>query len=982
MGILSRIKHREDKEEHPKDILKLLTFTPQENLERNIDYASQLENLTLENDIRNIAIIGDYGTGKSSIINKYINKGSIRKQKPKIISFLTLQSQRARRKNASEKKKSEPISYKIQSEIVKQLFYGEKADLLRESGFKRIDKPSSFLALIVVTLLAVFLCSKFSDIYDWFINTLLVKSGFLLNLDNSIILLAYIILFLTISLLLIRPIYRIIRHITSLKIKHVSLPDISIDFDDGKPNFQQNADFLIYYFRKTKRRILIFEDLDRFDDEYIFEDLRQLNLLINSTPEIKKKVTFVYTTKSQIFKSPQGKAKIFDAIIPILPFISSNNTGCYTEDLLKGYNLDKTIAKEILSTITHKVVDMRTLKAAINRFVLLCKTFNVNDGDEIGIKNCASIALAAELFPEEYLKLTVNTSELDSRLSDGEEKKGEAINNAKDTNTVSHLLKTNKEKIWDELRNMKGISLDDNRIQELTVDGVKYVIKSDEATLLLINAKEIEIKERENYSLRIHTFDASEIKTIINKVAPLALKPKELKTKQNRAISEESRKDPLQYTLKDICAPKRNISTENELKPKEFFDILIRNNYITEQYKDYITEYPNNSDDIKAANFIANNIRLDNLSIEANYAFPTKTFAKQIISRLTDSDYNLRGIFNRDLIIEMLSFSNSEDERNKNLNRIIEAGEKNKTEFATFLARFLIENYIQILEQVNRKHILAIEIFRNLLDEHVDIALSVIAKLKVENPELARLLFEKVLEREKTISYAILQENGIAQIGELIGVLNAPVSINNALSLYRESQEEIGDINSFPNDTFTIDNINNYKILLSINNMHNLDPEALLAYIKSHEASYGVLEDALRYIPTNPEQTKQLLDKLMTATGQPYKDIAELAVDKSRSIGFDLKIDTFNTLKPFIAPDKAKDYISKSSYDKKEAKLAILGINNDEFNKLSDPEAKILYISRTSVNSKLALKLQKVGLVKIENYKTKNQIRLRILRPE
>lgn len=81
---------------------------------------------------------------------------------------------------------------------------------------------------------------------------------------------------------------------------------------------------------------MIFEDIDRFDDLAIFEELRKLNDLLNMAPGIvgkegNKVVSFVYAVKDSIFalngESNEGsrevlgsrRVKFFDMIISVVP---------------------------------------------------------------------------------------------------------------------------------------------------------------------------------------------------------------------------------------------------------------------------------------------------------------------------------------------------------------------------------------------------------------------------------------------------------------------------------------------------------------------------------------------------------------------------------------------------------------------------------------------------------------------------------------
>lgn len=53
--------------------------------------------------------------------------------------------------------------------------------------------------------------------------------------------------------------------------------------------FDKYLDEIVHYFSREAMDIVIFEDLDRFEDPHIFEALRELNILLNETPERRAK---------------------------------------------------------------------------------------------------------------------------------------------------------------------------------------------------------------------------------------------------------------------------------------------------------------------------------------------------------------------------------------------------------------------------------------------------------------------------------------------------------------------------------------------------------------------------------------------------------------------------------------------------------------------------------------------------------------------
>lgn len=90
--------------------------------------------------------------------------------------------------------------------------------------------------------------------------------------------------------------------------------------------FNYYGDELQYYFKKNNIRIVIFEDLDRFNSPAIFQKLRELNNNLNKSGN---KIVFIYSLKDRIFSikdsattSAALKAKFFDQVIPVFPIHS------------------------------------------------------------------------------------------------------------------------------------------------------------------------------------------------------------------------------------------------------------------------------------------------------------------------------------------------------------------------------------------------------------------------------------------------------------------------------------------------------------------------------------------------------------------------------------------------------------------------------------------------------------------------------------
>ena len=130
-------------------------------------------------------------------------------------------------------------------------------------------------------------------------------------------------------------------------------------------------DEIVYFFETTKTELVIIEDLDRFENTNIFVALRELNNILNHYEKIEGRVKFVYAIKDDMFEKQGERAKFFDFIIPIVPYISSTNSG---EKLREKFLVDSATNKSSIYDISGSFIllispyisDMRDLMCICN----------------------------------------------------------------------------------------------------------------------------------------------------------------------------------------------------------------------------------------------------------------------------------------------------------------------------------------------------------------------------------------------------------------------------------------------------------------------------------------------------------------------------------------------------------------------------------------------------------------------------------------
>src|SRR5699024_2565231 len=152
--------------------------------------------------------------------------------------------------------------------------------------------------------------------------------------------------------------------------------------------FNKYLDEIIYFFQCSEYDIVIFEDIDRFNEAlFIIEKLKELNYLLNTSSKITRKINFIYAIKDDFFEDITERTKFFDKTIPIIPVSSlSNSNEIIWEKFRKIYgdvenNMYYEIDKKFINNISVFVDDMRTINNIMADFVLFSDKFIDKDLD-------------------------------------------------------------------------------------------------------------------------------------------------------------------------------------------------------------------------------------------------------------------------------------------------------------------------------------------------------------------------------------------------------------------------------------------------------------------------------------------------------------------------------------------------------------------------------------------------------------------------
>ena len=173
----------------------------------------------------------------------------------------------------------------------------------------------------------------------------------------------------------------------------------------GSSYFDQCLNEIIYYFEVSGVNFVIFEDLDRFDDPYIFDALHELNELINIslgqerfTEQKNPPVKFLYATRDSIFEHKtkgiienadarythrleiENRTKFFDVIVPIIPFSTSRNAYEYLKQLIDSSAFPIAIDRKLLEIVGSAISDYRLLANIVSEFQIFTERISTSWG--------------------------------------------------------------------------------------------------------------------------------------------------------------------------------------------------------------------------------------------------------------------------------------------------------------------------------------------------------------------------------------------------------------------------------------------------------------------------------------------------------------------------------------------------------------------------------------------------------------------------
>lgn len=327
-------------------------------LEKGDDSYKAVERLkqNLDTDgVFNIGVTGPYGSGKSSVINTLIAHDE-NKHKFLCLSLATL-----------DDKEAEKDEKKIEANLLKQIIYREKQKTLPNSRFRRVQFQSprnlilkSLFALIIVIAFAISYEPEFLKIDSLSYSLNYGDNNIWWDLASVAVLMFALFLFFR----------YFIRTYGRSKLRKLNVSDGEIELGEEDSVFSEHLAEILYFFQETEYDVVVFEDLDRFENKKIFLKLRELNYILNNSKELdeKRKIRFIYAVKDDMFNDA-SRTKFFDYIVPIIPVMNMWNARDLLKKELKERGFDENeISDDDMKVIAFFIDDMRILINIVNEY--------------------------------------------------------------------------------------------------------------------------------------------------------------------------------------------------------------------------------------------------------------------------------------------------------------------------------------------------------------------------------------------------------------------------------------------------------------------------------------------------------------------------------------------------------------------------------------------------------------------------------------
>ena len=444
------------------------------------------------------------------------------------------------------------------------------------------------------------------------------------------------IIIITLSSFLIYGLIKIQKNKNVFRKLNLQGNEIEIFEESDDSYFDKYLNEVLYLFENVDADVIVFEDMDRFNANKIFERLREVNTLANIQlqKESKKILRFFYLLRDDIFIS-KDRTKFFDYIVPVVPVVDSSNSYDQFISHFKKGGLFEKFNESFLQGLSLYIDDMRLLKNIYNEFVIYYNRLNIT---ELDCNKMLAIIAYKNLFPRDFADLQLNQGFIYTIFAN------------KDSFVAEEIEKLDKQ------ISEKSNEIDMAKNEHLSTIKELDAAYEDKRPVRYGYRQDLSDADKANYAKRKQAIE-NRLNSSIPKLEneKVVLEQKRI-SMQNRQLCEIITRDNIDSIFSITSTNEVGTVTHfNEIKSSEYFDLLkylIRNGYIDETYADYMTYFYENSLSRIDKTFLRS--ITDKKAKEYTYKLKNP---KLVVSRLRLVDFDQEETLNFDLFTYLLQTS-------------------------------------------------------------------------------------------------------------------------------------------------------------------------------------------------------------------------------------------------------------------------------------------------------------------------------------
>lgn len=575
-------------------------LTPDKDADISV-YEEAIEFVFDNSDVTNIAISGAYGAGKSSVIESYEKKHD-----DKNFLHISLAHFEPTERNESEDSVKETT---LEGKILNQLIHQIPVDRIPQTNF-RVKKDVGRRNIIIITILlyvllgSITFISMSNKIQNW-VDALCdgrLKSLLAIFTNDFTVFFAAIALAGSAFIC----IYNAVKIQKNKNLFHkVTVQGNTIEIFENKDEsyFDKYLNEVLYLFEQVEADVIVFEDMDRFNSNVIFERLREVNNLVNVHKYNKfknkkrhklinkifrrkekqyKPLRFFYLLRDDVFVT-KDRTKFFDYIIPIVPVLDGTNSYDQFIRHLKQGNILEKFDSTFLQRLALYIDDMRVLKNVYNEFLVYMYRLNNTD---LNWNKMLAIIVYKNIFPRDFCNLQLGKGYVHELFEQKENLSKETIGKLEEEKQLiqEKITYINKENLTDVQELNDAYEAKYNRLprdswyNQLTQEGRKEKDKLEKE-----KEKRIEVIDNRNKGMM------TELEV---KLQDIEQRISATKTKLLSELITRDNTDSI-FMIKSIN-PIGEENQYNEIKGSDYLELLkflISNGYIDETYNDYMTYF-------------------------------------------------------------------------------------------------------------------------------------------------------------------------------------------------------------------------------------------------------------------------------------------------------------------------------------------------------------------------------------------------------